>query len=99
MTRIHRSYPCNRVGRTGRAGDKDGTAYTLLEAGRNAHFAGQLVQSLTLVGQEVPRPLYALAMKVRGRSRWGGAVTLPRLCRGRECRSCRTCSAVLFASL
>jgi len=54
------------VGRTGRAGDKDGTAWTLLEAGKHAHFAGQLVQSLALAGQEVPKALHQLAMKVGG---------------------------------
>ncbi|KIY92875.1 ATP-dependent RNA helicase DDX42 [Monoraphidium neglectum] len=55
----------HRVGRTGRAGDKDGAAWTLLEAGKNAQFAGQLVQSLALAGQEVPKALHALAMKCR----------------------------------
>lgn len=55
---------CFRVGRTGRAGDKDGVAWTLLDAGRDARFAGALVQSLTLAGQEVSKPLYDLAMKV-----------------------------------
>jgi superfamily II DNA/RNA helicase len=56
-----------RVGRTGRAGDKEGVAVTLLLEGvnRDTHFAGLLVNSLTLGGQEVPRSLYALAMKVR----------------------------------
>jgi ATP-dependent RNA helicase DDX42 len=57
----------SRVGRTGRAGDKEGVAVTLLLEGvnRDTHFAGLLVNSLTLGGQEVPRSLYALAMKVR----------------------------------
>jgi hypothetical protein len=42
-------------------------AVTLLLEGtnRDTHFAGLLVNSLTLGGQEVPRSLYALAMKVR----------------------------------
>lgn len=58
-----------RVGRTGRAGDKEGVAYTLLVDGssRDAHFAGLLVNSLTLGGQEVPGALAGLAMKVRQR--------------------------------
>jgi hypothetical protein len=33
---------------------------------RDTHFAGLLVNSLTLGGQQVPNSLYALAMKVRG---------------------------------
>lgn len=59
-----------RVGRTGRAGDKEGVAITLLVDGSNkdAHFAGQLVNSLTLGEQEVPRTLYELAMKVGAQS-------------------------------
>jgi hypothetical protein len=57
-----------RVGRTGRAGDKEGVAVTLLleNTNRDTHFAGLLVNSLTLGGQQVPNSLYALAMKVRG---------------------------------
>lgn len=55
---------CYRVGRTGRAGDKEGVAITLLLANKDAHFAGLLVNSLSLGGQEVPRDLHALAMKV-----------------------------------
>lgn len=41
---------------------------TLLLEGvnRDTHFAGLLVNSLTLGGQEVPHSLYTLAMKVRG---------------------------------
>jgi hypothetical protein len=53
-----------RVGRTGRAGDKEGVAITLLLAKNDAHFAGLLVNSLSLGGQEVPRELHALAMNV-----------------------------------
>jgi ATP-dependent RNA helicase DDX42 len=57
-----------RVGRTGRAGDKEGVAISLLLDGRDARFAGLLVSSLTLGGQDVPPALHALAMKVsRGR--------------------------------
>ncbi|GMH40606.1 hypothetical protein BSKO_08510 [Bryopsis sp. KO-2023] len=52
----------HRIGRTGRAGDKDGTAYTLV-APQEVRFAGSLVQSLTAAGQEVPRELHDLAMK------------------------------------
>ncbi|KAF8073162.1 DEAD-box ATP-dependent RNA helicase 24 [Scenedesmus sp. PABB004] len=64
----------HRVGRTGRAGDKEGVALTLLCAGsgRDAHFAAQLVNSLTLGGQEVPRQLYELALK-DGRFRKGSS--------------------------
>lgn len=55
-----------RVGRTGRAGDKEGVAYTLL-LGNEARFAGQLVQSLTLAGQPIPSALHDLALKVSTR--------------------------------
>lgn len=55
-----------RVGRTGRAGDKEGVAWTLLDAKKDTHFAGLLVNSLSLSGQEVPRQLHELAMKVGG---------------------------------
>lgn len=52
------------MGRTGRAGDKEGVAYTLLLGKKDAHFAGLLVNSLSLGGQEVPRDLHNLAMNV-----------------------------------
>lgn len=55
---------CCRVGRTGRAGDKEGVAYTLLLGRKDAHFAGLLVNSLSLGEQEVPRDLHELAMNV-----------------------------------
>lgn len=55
---------CCRVGRTGRAGDKEGVAFTLLLAKKDTHFAGLLVNSLSLGGQEVPRELHTLAMNV-----------------------------------
>lgn len=58
--------PFPRVGRTGRAGDKEGVAYTLLLGKKDSHFAGLLVNSLSLGGQEVPRDLHALAMNVSG---------------------------------
>lgn len=47
---------------------------TLLVDGsnRDAHFAGLLVSSLTLGGQEVPRDLYSLAMKVGFTYEWLG---------------------------
>lgn len=53
----------HRIGRTGRAGDKDGTAYTLITH-REARFAGELVNSLVAAGQNVSAELMDLAMKV-----------------------------------
>jgi len=53
----------HRIGRTGRAGDKDGTAYTLITQ-KEARFAGELVHSLIAAGQDVPNELMDLAMKV-----------------------------------
>jgi ATP-dependent RNA helicase DDX42 len=55
----------HRVGRTGRAGDKEGRAITLMTPG-DARFAGQLLQSLATAGQEVPQALADLAMRVSG---------------------------------
>ncbi|CAL9063740.1 DEAD-box ATP-dependent RNA helicase 24-like [Musa acuminata AAA Group] len=52
----------HRIGRTGRAGDKDGTAYTLITQ-KEARFAGELVNSLIAAGQDVPTELMDLAMK------------------------------------
>ncbi|XP_034690798.1 DEAD-box ATP-dependent RNA helicase 24 isoform X1 [Vitis riparia] len=52
----------HRIGRTGRAGDKDGTAYTLITH-KEARFAGELVGSLIAAGQNVPMELMDLAMK------------------------------------
>uniref|UniRef100_A0A1D1Y952 RNA helicase n=1 Tax=Anthurium amnicola TaxID=1678845 RepID=A0A1D1Y952_9ARAE len=52
----------HRIGRTGRAGDKDGTAYTLITQ-KEARFAGELVNSLVAAGQNVPVELMDLAMK------------------------------------
>ncbi|XP_062004849.1 DEAD-box ATP-dependent RNA helicase 24 [Rosa rugosa] len=52
----------HRIGRTGRAGDKDGTAYTLITQ-KEARFAGELVNSLVGAGQNVPAELMDLAMK------------------------------------
>lgn len=55
----------HRIGRTGRAGDKDGTAYTLITL-KEARFAGELVNSLIAAGQNVSVELMDLAMKVIG---------------------------------
>ncbi|CAO2826646.1 unnamed protein product [Amaranthus hypochondriacus] len=52
----------HRIGRTGRAGDKDGTAYTLITL-KEARFAGELVNSLIAAGQNVSMELMDLAMK------------------------------------
>ncbi|ONI14828.1 hypothetical protein PRUPE_3G010900 [Prunus persica] len=52
----------HRIGRTGRAGDKDGTAYTLITQ-KEARFAGELVNSLVAAGQNVSTELMDLAMK------------------------------------
>ncbi|KAJ0239950.1 DEAD-box ATP-dependent RNA helicase 24 [Hirschfeldia incana] len=52
----------HRIGRTGRAGDKDGVAYTLVTQ-REARFAGDLINSLVAAGQNVPQELMDLAMK------------------------------------
>lgn len=53
----------HRIGRTGRAGDKDGTAFTLITQ-KEARFAGELVNSLVAAGQNVSAELMDLAMKV-----------------------------------
>ncbi|KOM39392.1 hypothetical protein LR48_Vigan03g277400 [Vigna angularis] len=52
----------HRIGRTGRAGDKDGVAYTLITQ-KEARFAGELVNSLVAAGQNVSVELMDLAMK------------------------------------
>ncbi|XP_051181526.1 DEAD-box ATP-dependent RNA helicase 24 [Lolium perenne] len=52
----------HRIGRTGRAGDKDGIAYTLITQ-KETRFAGELVHSLIAAGQDVPNELMDLAMK------------------------------------
>ncbi|XP_022890518.1 DEAD-box ATP-dependent RNA helicase 24-like [Olea europaea var. sylvestris] len=52
----------HRIGRTGRAGDKDGTAYTLITE-KEARFAGELVNSLIAAGQNATMELMDLAMK------------------------------------
>lgn len=50
----------HRIGRTGRAGDKHGIAYTLLMP-NESHFAGLLVKNLESARQDVPPELLALA--------------------------------------
>eukprot|EP00210_Caulerpa_lentillifera_P006804 g6503.t1 len=70
----------HRVGRTGRAGDKDGVAYTLLTP-KETKQAVFLVSSLTAAGQEVTEALNNVAMKDKrygtkgrkGRNQVGGA--------------------------
>lgn len=52
----------HRIGRTGRAGDKHGIAYTLLTP-NETHFAGQLIKNLESARQEVPRELLDLAQR------------------------------------
>ncbi|OAY66099.1 DEAD-box ATP-dependent RNA helicase 24 [Ananas comosus] len=52
----------HRIGRTGRAGDKDGTAYTLITQ-KEARFVGELVNNLIAAGQDVSVELMDLAMK------------------------------------
>ncbi|KAG6556407.1 hypothetical protein Mapa_002350 [Marchantia paleacea] len=52
----------HRIGRTGRAGDKDGVAHTLITS-KEARFAGELLTSLIAAGQNVPMELMDLAMK------------------------------------
>ncbi|XP_050236532.1 DEAD-box ATP-dependent RNA helicase 24 isoform X2 [Mercurialis annua] len=60
----------HRIGRTGRAGDKDGTAYTLITQ-KEARFAAELVNNLIAAGQNVSAELMDLAMKVGKRVKEG----------------------------
>jgi ATP-dependent RNA helicase DDX42 len=53
----------HRVGRTGRAGDKEGIAFTLITK-KEDHFAGELVKNLEGANQHVPPELLELAMQV-----------------------------------
>ena len=55
----------HRVGRTGRAGDSDGVALSLLTE-REHRFAAELVTCLVAAGQTVGEELLQLAMRVRG---------------------------------
>ena len=55
----------DRIGRTGRAGEK-GTAYTLVTE-KDKEFVGHIVRNLEAAGQNVPQALMDLAMKVRVR--------------------------------
>ncbi|PRW59097.1 DEAD-box ATP-dependent RNA helicase 24 [Chlorella sorokiniana] len=52
----------HRIGRTGRAGDKEGVAYTLLLP-HETRIASDLVQNLAAAGQEVPPMLHELAAR------------------------------------
>lgn len=52
----------HRIGRTGRAGDKDGIAYTLVTE-TDKDFAGHLVRNLEGANQNVPEDLMSLAMQ------------------------------------
>ncbi len=52
----------HRIGRTGRAGDKEGTAYTLLLR-NETRAAGDLERCLVAAGQEVPEGLHEMAMR------------------------------------
>eukprot|EP00798_Chlamydomonas_sp_ICE-L_P025237 gene25237-10883_t len=65
----------HRVGRTGRAGDKEGVAYTLLLPSES-RFAAQLAQSLTLGSQMVPKELQELALKSRFAAQLAQSLTL-----------------------
>ncbi|DBB13027.1 TPA: hypothetical protein ACH3X3_005761 [Trebouxia sp. C0006] len=65
----------HRIGRTGRAGDKEGIAYTLITP-YETRFAGDLVSSMIAANQEVSQPLLDLASKdprfKKGRKRAAG---------------------------
>jgi ATP-dependent RNA helicase DDX42 len=52
----------HRIGRTGRAGNKEGTAYTLLLR-HESRAAADLERCLVAAGQEVPEEVHALAMR------------------------------------
>jgi len=55
----------HRVGRTGRAGDKDGVAYTLIMR-NEMKFAIILMKNLELSGQKIPQDLEEMAMNDDG---------------------------------
>ncbi|XP_039003042.1 DEAD-box ATP-dependent RNA helicase 24-like isoform X2 [Hibiscus syriacus] len=69
----------HRIGRTGRAGDKDGIAYTLITQ-KEARFAGELVNSLVAAGQNVSTELMDLAMKEGRRVEEGVVVGVAEVC-------------------
>jgi ATP-dependent RNA helicase DDX42 len=52
----------HRIGRTGRAGDKCGIAYSLITP-NEVNFAAQLVKNLEMAKQEVPQDLLSLALR------------------------------------
>jgi ATP-dependent RNA helicase DDX42 len=76
----------HRIGRTGRAGDKEGSAYTLLLR-NETRAAGDLERCLVAAGQEVPEELHEMAMRDpragRGRGCGGGRSGRGRGGRGR----------------
>lgn len=51
----------HRIGRTGRAGDQEGVAYTLVIK-KETRFASQLIQNLEQANQHVPSELMSLAL-------------------------------------
>ena len=51
----------HRIGRTGRAGNKEGIAYTLLMS-NETFFAAQLAKNFMNTGQQIPPNLSLLAM-------------------------------------
>ena len=62
----------HRIGRTGRAGNKDGRAFTLVaKTDGNARFLSDLVVNMQRAGQRVPPQLHAIAGG-GGRRRWRG---------------------------
>lgn len=63
----------HRVGRTGRAGAKDGTAYTLVTQQDSARMCSSLVHNLQEAGMPVPPALRSLAKRGKGGNRGGGA--------------------------
>lgn len=54
----------HRIGRTGRAGDKDGVAITLISQKDSAYFCADLVRNLEAANQPVPDALLQVALQV-----------------------------------
>src|SRR5690606_6146062 len=52
----------HRIGRTGRAGDKEGIAYTLIGE-KESHFAALLVKNMESSNQYIPDELLEIALK------------------------------------